>query len=109
MTGEPVAIPIERANRSSVADLLRRLEVERAYTLGLIDGIPPESFDRTASSPVFGPLTVLQWRRSFYRHARQHSAQIEGRRSDYRPRFKGPEPNQRRLRLERTAGEREKR
>ncbi|MFQ5381982.1 MAG: DinB family protein [Dehalococcoidia bacterium] len=103
--GEPVAIPIERANGSSVEELLRHLETERAYTMGLIDGIPPESFDRTAVSPVFGTLTVLQWLRSFYRHDRQHCAQIEGRKSDYAPRFRGPEPNQRRMRLEHVARE----
>lgn len=97
---EPVSIPIERANGHTVAELLRALELERAYTLGLIDGIPLEAFDRTATSPVFGTLTVLQWLRSFYRHDRQHSAQIQGRQSDYRPNFKSKEPNQRKARLE---------
>ena len=39
--------------------------------------------------------------RSFYRHDRQHSAQILGRRSEYQPNFKnGKEPNQRAARLE---------
>lgn len=103
--GEPVAIPIERANGHSVDELLRALELERAYTLGLIDGIPLEGFDRTAVSPVFGKLTVLQWLRSFYRHDRQHAAQIQGRQSDYTPSFKGAEPNQRRMRLEKVARE----
>jgi hypothetical protein len=98
--GEPVAIPIEEANDHSVDELLRALELERAYTLGLIDGIPLEGFDRTATSPIFGTLTVLQWLRSFYRHDRQHGAQIQGRRSDYVPNFKGKEPNQRQMRLE---------
>lgn len=97
---QPVAIPVEAANKHTVEELLRALELERAYTFGLIDGIPLESFDRTARSPAFGELTVLQWLRSFYRHDRQHSAQIAGRRSDYQPNFQGKEPNQRRARIE---------
>jgi hypothetical protein len=81
--------------------MLGRLEVERAYTSGLIDGLSLDAFDRTATSPVFGTLTVLQWLRSFYRHDRQHTAQILGRVSDYQPQFKsGKEPNQRRARIE---------
>ena len=103
VTGELVAIPIERANDSSISELLTRLEVERAYTLGIIDAMPLEAFDRTATSPIFGELTVLQWLRSFYRHDRQHAAQIQGRQSDYQPRFVGgKEPNQRKARIEAT-------
>lgn len=104
---EPVAIPIEEANGHAVEELLRALELERAYTTGLIDGISLDGFDRVATSPVFGTLTVLQWLRSFYRHDRQHAAQIQGRRSDYQPRFVGTEPNQRRMRLEQVARRRE--
>jgi DinB superfamily len=96
-----VPIPVERANSATVDELLRRLELERAYTLGLIDGLSLDAFDRTATSPMFGTLTVLQWLRSFYRHDRQHGAQIQGRKSDYTPGFKGKEPNQRKARLER--------
>lgn len=98
--GEPVAIPIELANEHTVADLLRALEIERAYTHGLIDGMALDAFDRTATSPMFGTLTVLQWLRSFYRHDRQHGAQILGRQSDYTPTFKNGEPNQRLMRIE---------
>lgn len=97
---QTVPIPVEEANRYAVADLLEQLEVERRYTLALIDGMRLEDFDRVATSPMFGTLTVLQWLRSFYRHDRQHTAQILGRASDYRPNFKGKEPNQRRARLE---------
>lgn len=97
---QTVPIPIEEANGHTVEELLRNLELERAYTLGLIDGLSLESFDRTAVSPIFGSLTVLQWLRSFYRHDRQHGAQMAGRRSDYQPNFKGAEPNQRTARLE---------
>ena len=100
VSGEPVAIPVERANGSSIDEMLGYLELERAYTLGLIDGIPLDAFDRTATSAVFGTLTVLQWLRSFYRHDRQHAAQIQGRKSDYQPNFKGAEPNQRKARIE---------
>lgn len=98
--GEPVAIPIELANEHTAADLLRALEIERAYTHGLIDGMALDAFDRTATSPMFGTLTVLQWLRSFYRHDRQHGAQILGRQSDYTPTFKNGEPNQRLMRIE---------
>ena len=52
---------------------------------------------------MFGSLTVLQWLRSFYRHDRQHGAQILGRKSDYQPNFKTSEPNQRKMRLEEVA------
>ena len=100
---EPVAIPVERANGHTVPEPPRALELERAYPLGLIDGIPLAAFDRTATSPAFGTLTVLQWLRSFYRHDRQHTPQIQGRQSDYRPSFVGKEPNQRKARLERIA------
>ena len=61
-------------------------------------------FQRDASTEVFGELSVMQWLRSFYRHDRQHTAQIEGRRSDYEPNFQsGREPNQRRMRIEQVA------
>ena len=96
---QTVAVPIEAANQHSVEALLRNLELERAYTLGLIDGISLRDFERTAVSPMFGSLTVMQWLRSFYRHDRQHGAQILGRVSDYQPKFKGKEPNQRRARI----------
>jgi hypothetical protein len=41
-------------------------------------------------------MSVLQWLRSYYRHDRMHLAQIQGRKSDYQPRFVGGEPDQRR-------------
>jgi plasmid maintenance system antidote protein VapI len=101
---EPVEIPVEEANQHTVSELVRALEIERGYTHGLIDGMRLEDFDRTATSPVFGTLTVLQWLRSFYRHDRQHGAQILGRKSDYQPNFVGgKEPNQRKMRMEQVA------
>lgn len=96
-----VDIPIEEANNHSVDELIRALEIERSYTLGMIDALRPEDFERTATSPIFGTLTVMQYLRSFYRHDRQHGAQILGRKSDYQPNFKsGKEPNQRKARIE---------
>ncbi len=100
---QQVDIPVEAANNHSIDELLGKLELERAYTLGLIDGISLDDFERKARSPMFGELTVLQWLRSFYRHDRQHAAQIAGRKSDYQPNFKGKEPNQRKARLEAVA------
>jgi hypothetical protein len=102
--GDPVPVPIEAANGHTIEEMLGHLAMERQYTLGLIDGIPLEYFDRRAVSPIFGPLTVLQYLRSFYRHDRQHAAQIQGRKSDYQPNFQsGKEPNQRKMRLEMVA------
>jgi hypothetical protein len=97
---QQVDIPIEEANNHPREELVRKLELERAYTVGLIDGIALDHFERTARSPMFGELTVMQWLRSFYRHDRQHTAQIAGRKSDYQPNFKNKEPNQRKARLE---------
>jgi len=99
------AIPIERANEHTVAELLDQMAREREETLALIRSLEPAQFDRTATHRMFGTLTVLQWLRSFYRHDRMHSDQIAGREPEYKPRFTGPEPNQRRMRLERVARE----
>lgn len=101
LSGKPVDIPIEAANAYEVQTLLYHLQMDRQYTLGLIDGLPLEYFDRTARGAGFGNLTVLQWLRSFYRHDRQHAAQIQGRKSDYQPNFaNGKEPNQRQARID---------
>jgi hypothetical protein len=97
---EPVAIPIEAANTHTIDEMVECLLKERTYTLGIIDAIRLDDFERTAVSPIFGQLTVMQWLRSFYRHDRQHAAQIQGRKSDYQPNFKGEEPNQRKARIE---------
>ncbi len=97
---ESVAIPIEAANSHTIDEMLECLVRERMYTNGLIDAIRLDDFERTAVSPIFGQLTVMQWLRSFYRHDRQHAAQLQGRKSDYQPNFKGKEPNQRKARIE---------
>jgi hypothetical protein len=98
---QTVDIPIEEANNHTAEEMIRALEMERSYTLGMIDSLRLEDFERTATSPIFGTLTVMQYLRSFYRHDRQHGAQILGRKSDYQPNFKsGKEANQRKARIE---------
>lgn len=102
--GDPVAIPIENAPNHTVRELLDALIAERAATNGFIAGLSLGDFRRTAVTAGFGELTVMQLLRSFYRHDRQHTAQIEGRQSDYQPRYVGrSEPNQRQMRIEQTA------
>jgi hypothetical protein len=95
---DPVAYPLERAHEATVSEHLEEMARQRERTLALIEGLTPAEYDRTASQPNFGELTVLQWLRSYYRHDRMHAAQIEGRESDYRPRFTQGEPDQRRRR-----------
>lgn len=93
------AIPIEAANGFTVAELLDVMARERADTLALIGGLSLEQFDRPATHPMFGTLTVMQWLRSFYRHDRMHADQIAGREPEYKPKFTGTEPNQRAARI----------
>ena len=95
--GEAVAVPLERANESSLADLTAELRRQRETTLALIGRLQPEDYDRRATHPAFGTLTVLQWLRSYYRHDRMHQDQIAGRAPEYKPQFAGGrEPDQRR-------------
>jgi hypothetical protein len=97
--GEPTAISIERANEHNVPELVNALEREREGTLDFIRSLSLDDFDRTASQPIFGELSVLQWLRSFYRHDRMHRDQMAGRDPEYKPRFlSGQEPDQRRTR-----------
>jgi len=99
--GEPVAIPLEEANAHTIAQLAEQLREQRTRTSALIERLRPEDYERTASQPMFGTLTVLQWLRSYYRHDRMHQAQIAGRPPDYQPRYvTGGEPDQRRGRLQ---------
>lgn len=105
--GAPVAIPIEDAPQHSVRTLLDELIVERAATNEFIASLSLSDFHCTARTEAFGELTVMQWLRSFYRHDRQHTAQIEGRQSDYRPSYQsGVEPNQRQMRIDRVSQQR---
>lgn len=94
----PATYPVERAHSATMAEHVAELERQRGLSLRYIEGLPLAAFDRTALSPVFGELSVLQWLRSYYRHDRMHLAQIEGRQSDYEPRYVESEPDQRRRR-----------
>ncbi len=98
-TPVPAAIPVERANGHSVPELIGALAFERLKTIGLIERMPLDGFERTATHPNFGTLTVMQWLRSFYRHDRMHADQIAGRDPEYKPKFIGTEPDQRTARL----------
>ena len=99
--GIPVNIPIEHAPDHTVSELLDELIDERERTNHFIRSLLLEQFSNTAVTPGFGELTVMQYLRSFYRHDRQHTAQIEGRQSDYQPNFaSGAEPNQRQMRID---------
>ena len=73
------------------------MERERGITLELIAGLTLDQFELLSGShPSFNELTVMQWLRSYYRHDRQHIAQIKGVPSDYVPRYtSGKEPDQR--------------
>ena len=98
-SGEPpVDAPhyLETSHNFTIFELVRSLEHERSITMELIADLTLEQFDRATSNQLFGELTVLQWLRSYYRHDRQHIAQIKGVPSDYAPRFvAGQEPDQR--------------
>jgi hypothetical protein len=97
VVGERPAIRLTQAQGRSVADLTAELRAQRATTVALIEALEPEQFERTASQPMFGSLTVMQWLRSYYRHDRMHRDQIAGREPGYRPKFVGgKEPDQRR-------------
>jgi hypothetical protein len=99
--GELVDIPLENANSRSIAEMTAQLRSQREKTLALIESLKPEDYDRTATQPMFGTLTVLQWLRSYYRHDRMHEDQIAGREPEYKPRYAtGSEPDQRRVRIQ---------
>ena len=99
--GEGVAITVQDAPSHSIAEIVAAMKEERARSLEFIGQLSLADFERTAKDNEFGSLTVMQWLRSFYRHDRQHGAQIEGRQSEYRPNFQsGREPNQRQARID---------
>lgn len=94
---EPVTYPMEQAHDQTISEHVSELKTQRQRTVDLIDTLTLEQYERTAISSAFGELTVLQWLRSYYRHDRMHHAQIEGKKSEYTPRFlSGEEPDQRR-------------
>ncbi len=86
-TPDPVAYPHASAHDATVAQHVAELSKQRERTFEVIDAIPLEGYDRTASNRLFGELNVMQWLRSYYRHDRMHAAQIEGRESSYTPRW----------------------
>lgn len=95
--GERPRIALTDAHAHSIAELTAQLREQRATTLATIARMAPEQFERTASQPMFGRLTVMQWLRSYYRHDRMHADQMAGRDPEYKPRFVGgQEPDQRR-------------
>jgi hypothetical protein len=95
--GEPPTIPLTAAQAHTVPALAAQLREQRARTVALIESLAPDQFERTASQPMFGSLTVMQWLRSYYRHDRMHRDQIAGREPKYKPTFVGgKEPDQRR-------------
>ena len=95
--GEPVAIPLERAHLHPLSELAAEMRRQRGKTLAVMERMRPEDYDRTATSSVFGTLTVMQWLRSYYRHDRMHYDQVRGEEPAYKPRFRsGKEPDQRR-------------
>jgi hypothetical protein len=86
-TPDPVAVPHAEAHSADLETHVAELRRLREGTLELINKIPLDGYERTASTRIFGELTVLQWLRSYYRHDRMHAAQIQGRQSDYVPRW----------------------
>lgn len=94
-------IPVEAANGAPREEIIRGMEAERADTLAMIDSFSLDQFDHRGTNRAFGSLTVLQWLRSYYRHDRQHFAQILGRKSEFQPTFAPGvgEPEQRKARL----------
>ena len=98
--GAGVAIPIEQAPAHPITAIVAAMKEERARSLAFIAELSVTDFERTARDNEFGDLTVMQWLRSLYRHDRQHAAQIQGRKSDYEPRYiSGREPEQRLARI----------
>jgi uncharacterized damage-inducible protein DinB len=97
IVGEAVAIPLERAKLHSVSEHVAEMRRQREETLAVMARMRPEDYDRTATSQIFGTLTLLQWLRSYYRHDRMHCDQVRGEEPSYKPRFRsGSEPDQRR-------------
>tara|TARA_Y100000588_G_C13942866_1_gene790793 strand:- start:279 stop:824 length:546 start_codon:yes stop_codon:yes gene_type:complete len=84
---EPIAVPQSEAHSIDLQSHITQLRRLREQTLDLIKTISPDGYERILYTNAFGELTVLQCLRSYYRHDRMHAAQIEGRQSDYVPRW----------------------
>ena len=61
--GQPVAIPLERANLHPLSEHIAEMRRKRQQTLAVMERMRPEHYDRTATSAVFGTLTPMQWLR----------------------------------------------
>ena len=48
--GEPVPIPLEDANDRTIRELAEQLRDQRALTLGMIENLRPDDFERNATS-----------------------------------------------------------
>ncbi len=95
--GKPIAIPLGRAHLNAVPEHITEMRAQREKTLAVMERMRPQDYDRTATSAVFGTLTVMQWLRSYYRHDRMHYDQVRGEEPMYKPQFRsGKEPDQRR-------------
>ena len=95
--GERPTIPLERASDHPVGEHIAEMRRQRELTMGIIEAMKPEDFDRTAENSIFGSLTLMQWLRSYYRHDRMHYDQVRGEEPSYKPQFRsGAEPDQRR-------------
>ncbi|MEX1022074.1 MAG: DinB family protein [Dehalococcoidia bacterium] len=93
---ERPAFAIEQAHEAPLGRLVEEMDRQRDLTLAFIEGLSLDDLDRTSRNRMFGELNVLQWLRSYYRHDRMHVAQVQGRPSEYQPRFREGEPDQRR-------------
>jgi uncharacterized damage-inducible protein DinB len=89
ITGTPVPVTIEQANKHTVAELATEMVRQRQETLKAIAAFKPEHYDHPDTNSVFGTLTVLQWLRSYYRHDRMHYDQVQGEESSFKPRYAG--------------------
>ncbi len=58
--GAPVAYTLEAAHEATVAQHTAELRQQRDRTLEVIAGIAPDDYERTATQPMFGELTVMQ-------------------------------------------------
>ena len=96
LIGPRPGIPLEQANDNTAAQHIAELRRQREITLQLVGSLQPEDYERRARHQMFGELTVLQWLRSYYRHDRMHYDQVRGVEPEYKPRFVGKEPDQRR-------------
>lgn len=95
---EPARFTLEVAHEVELPELVAEMDRQRARTLEYIGGLSVDDLERRSHNRLFGELSLIQWLRSYYRHDRMHTAQIQGRPSEYQPRFQTGEPDGRRRR-----------